>query len=172
MLFDTSNNINEDPLMAHVYTLNTSFIQIYEMFDQIIEKLDGDGVTESYQLPNIIPLVNEIQRFRSSISRSDWQAARAIRNHMVHHYPHRRRLWAFAWSPLKRVIEPLGLEARNLLQMINQTQSIVKSNIEAKSIQLETAQWTIAELGPVTWATVARRGHGRAAGRGRGQGAH
>ena len=129
MSFDTSGNLNEDPLMAHVYTLNTSFIQIYEIFDQIIEKLDGE--TESYRLPNIIPLVNEIQRFRSSISNSGWTR----RNHMVHYYPHRRRLWEFAWSPLKRVIEP-----RNLLQMMNQTQSNVKSNIEVKSIQLEIAK--------------------------------
>ena len=56
------------------------------MFDQIIEKLDGD--TESYRLPNIIPLVDEIQRFRSSISNSDWQADRTRRNHMQYTITH------------------------------------------------------------------------------------
>jgi hypothetical protein len=49
----------------------------------------------------------------------------------------------------------VALEVREeLLHMMNQMQSNVKSNIEAKSIQLETTKKTISELSPVTWATV------------------
>ena len=37
---------------------------------------------------------------------------------MAYNYPHLPTLWKFAWDPLKRVIEPIGLVVGNLLNTI------------------------------------------------------
>ena len=70
------------------------------------------------RIPNIVNVVNEIRRIRSSFSDKDWQIVRIQRNFTAYDYPHLPTLWKFAWDPLKRVIEPIGLAVGNLLDTI------------------------------------------------------
>src|SRR6266702_1273570 len=86
------------------------------MFQRLEEKLATDPeLYAQSRIPNIINVVNGIRQIRSLFNEDNWQITRIQRNSMVHEFPHSRTLWDFAWVPLKRVIEPIGLTAQNLL---------------------------------------------------------
>jgi len=119
--YDPREYPDENPLTEAVYTFNSSFLQIFENFDQLVEKLDG--LLQSHDqtsIPNIINVINEIKRIQSSVGIKAWQAARVQRNFMVHEYPRNGELWRHAWVPLKRAIEPVGLAAQHLYATIPQ----------------------------------------------------
>lgn len=163
----------ENPLTPDVFAFNVSFQQIYEMFSKIVEKLNTEPqFHDQMRIPNIVNVVNEIRRIRSSFSDEDWQATRIQRNFMAHDYPHLPTLWKFAWYPLKRVIEPLGLASQNLLTTVLQILEQLGNLKTTKAAQLADAKKTITELSPITWATVTRgRGGGIRGGGVRGGGA-
>lgn len=91
------------------------------MFNKVEEKLNSEPqFHDQMRIPHVVNVVNEIRRIRSSFSDKDWETARIQRNFMAHDYPHLPMLWKFAWYPLKRVIEPMGLASQNLLTTILQ----------------------------------------------------
>ena len=117
--YNPLDNPEQNPLTSDVLAFNASFQQIYEMFNKLEEKLNtGPQFHDQTRIPNIVNVVNEIRRIRSSFSDKDWQIVRIQRNFMAHDYPHLPMLWKFAWDPLKRVIEPMGLAVGNLLNTI------------------------------------------------------
>jgi hypothetical protein len=89
------------------------------MFTKLEEKLNTEPqFHDQTRIPNIVNVVNEIRRIRSSFNDGDWQIVRIQCNFMAHDYPRLPMLWKFAWDPLKRVIEPMGLAVGNLLNTI------------------------------------------------------
>jgi hypothetical protein len=117
--YNPLDNPEQNPLTIDVLGFNASFQQIYEMFNKLEEKLNTKPqFHDQTRIPNIVNVVNEIRRIRSSFSDKDWEIVRIQRNFMAHDYPHLPTLWKFAWDPLKRVIEPMGLAVGNLLNTI------------------------------------------------------
>ena len=114
--YDPLEKPSQNPTSTDVLAFNSYFQQIYEMFNILKEKLaNNPQLYDQTRIPNIVNVVNEIRRIRSSFSDDDWQAVRIQRNFMAYDYPHLPPLWKFAWDPLKRIIEPVGLAARDLL---------------------------------------------------------
>jgi hypothetical protein len=113
----------DNPLTTHIYTFNTSFQQIFKMFNKLVDELDKHPRSyDQKSIPNIINVVNEIRRIQSTVGEKDWRAARTQRNLMAHDYPRLPVLWEVAWGPLKRVIEPVGHAVQRLFATIPQMQ--------------------------------------------------
>lgn len=160
--YDPLDNPTQNPLTPDVLAFNASFQQIYEMFNKLQEKLNTESqFHDQTRISNIADVVNEIRRIHSSFSDEDWDIVRMQRNFMAHDYPHIPTLWKFAWDPLKRVIEPVGLAAENLHNNIRHVFERLVNLKTTKAAQLANAKKTITELSPITWATVVRgRGGG------------
>ena len=57
----------QNPLTSDVLAFNASFQQIYEMFNKLEEKLNIEPqFHDQTRIPNIVNVVNEIRRIRSS----------------------------------------------------------------------------------------------------------